>query len=84
MFESGIGGNFTTYIGAKTGKVYRLDENKIHYMGNKRSDILAEALKLEGALTIIPQEIYCKICGIVFEASPVSFDSETIIEAYEL
>jgi len=84
MFESGPGGEFETYIGSQTGTIYRLDLSQIHYHGASRPDLLAEAMKREGNLICVPEEITCKICGTVFSATTIPVDGEEFVEAYEI
>ena len=84
MFESGLGGDFETYIGADSGTIYRLDLGQIHYQGASRSDLLAEAIEREGNLICIPKEIRCKICGTIFSATTIPIDGEELVEAYEI
>ncbi len=55
MFESGLGGDFETYVGATSGTLYRLDLGKVHYQKMSREDILADALGKETRLIPIPQ-----------------------------
>jgi hypothetical protein len=84
MFESGVGGDFSTFVGAATGTLYRLDLAKVHYQKISEASLLAEAEKKEGMLSRVPEEIRCKICGTVFSARFIPIDGEEIIEAYEL
>ena len=84
MFESGGGGDFSTFVGAATDMIYRLDLGKVHYQKISEASLLAEAEKKEGKLRRLPEEIRCKICGTVFSASSVGSDGEEITEAYEL
>jgi hypothetical protein len=84
MFESGPGGNFSTFVGVATGAIYRLNLGKVHYQKIPEASLLAEAEKKEGKLSRVPEEIRCKICGTVFSARSVPVDGEEIIEAYEL
>lgn len=84
MFESGVGGDFSTFVGGATGKIYRLDLAKVHYQKIPESKLLAEAEQKEGKLSRVPEEIRCKICGTVFSARWIPIDGEEIIEAYEL
>lgn len=84
MFESGLGGDFETYLGAQSGTIYRLDLTKIHYGKRTRSDLLADATKTEGRLIHVPEEIRCKICGTVFTATSLPIDGEETIDAYEI
>jgi len=85
MFESGGGGDFSTYIGAKTGTVYRLDLGKIHYQKIPLSKLLSPAIDCEGALLEVPREIKCKICGSALAgAHTIGTDGEEMIEAHEL
>lgn len=84
MFESGVGGDFETYIGSKTGSIYRLNLTKLSYQKESHENLLKEALQLEESLRCIPLEIQCMICGNVFSAASVVVDSELMVEAYEL
>jgi len=84
MFESGVGGDFSTFVGAATGTIYRLDLAKVHFQNISESSLLAEAEKKEGRLRRLPEEIRCKICGTEFSARSVPIDGEEFIEAYEL
>lgn len=84
MFESGLGGDFETYVGATSGRLYRLDLGKVHYQKMSRENILADARKREERLVPIPQELRCKICGTVFTAKNVPIDGEETVDAYEL
>ncbi len=84
MFESGAGGDFSTFVGATTGAIYRLDLGKVHYQKISEASLLADAQKKEGSLSRMPEEITCKICGTVFSASSIPIDGEEVIEAYEL
>ncbi len=84
MFESGPGGDFATYIGKRTGAVYRLDRGKVHYQRIPLEALLSPALQQEGSLAPVPQEIRCKLCGNIFSAAPVPIDGEETVEAYEL
>jgi hypothetical protein len=84
MFESGPGGDFSTYIGARTGAIYRLDLGKVHYLGMSVTELLSPAIQTEGKLYQMPEEIRCKICGTVFSAVYIPIDSEEIVDAYEL
>lgn len=84
MFESGPGGDFSTFIGAVTGNVYRLDLGKVRYQHIPEASLLAEAERKEGRLIRVPEEIKCKICGAVFTARFIPSDGEEIIQAYEL
>jgi hypothetical protein len=84
MFESGPGGDFSTFVGAATGSIYRLDLGKVQYQQIPEASLLAEAEKNEGRLIRVPEEIRCKICGTVFSARSIPIDGEEIIQAYEL
>lgn len=84
MFESGGGGDFSTFVGAATGTIYRLDLGKVHYQKIPESSLLAEADKKEGKLIRVPEEVRCKICGTVFSGHTIGVDGEEVIEAYEL
>jgi len=84
MFESGMGGDFETYIGAASGTIYRLDLGKIHYQGKDRSVLLAQAINTEGHLICTSGEIRCKICGTKFTPTSIGVDGEEIVDAWEL
>jgi hypothetical protein len=84
MFESGPGGNFSTFVGVATGAIYRLDLGKVHYQKIPEASLLTEAEKREGRLNRVPEEIRCKICSTVFSARSIAVAGEEIIEAYEL
>jgi len=84
MFESGCGGDFSTYIGENTGAVYRVDLGKIYYQHMSLETLLAPALKVEEKLIHIPYGIKCKICGNVFHGSSMTVEGEEMIDAYEL
>jgi len=84
MFESGPGGDYSTFVGAATGAIYRLDLGKVHYQKIPEASLLSEAQKKEGGLRRLPEELACKICGAVFSASSIPIDGEEVIEAYEL
>ena len=84
MFESGAGGDLETYIGTKSGAIYRLDLTKLSYQKESRENFLKKALQLEESLRCIPLEIQCNICENVFSASSVVVDCELMVEAYEL
>ncbi len=47
MFESGSGGDFSTYIGRKTNSFYRLDLGKINYQDLNLADLLEPAIERE-------------------------------------
>lgn len=84
MFESGLGGDFETYVGRNSGSLYRLDLGQVHYQGKSRSDLLAEAIEAESELTLVPNELRCKICGAEFSATNIPIDGEETVEAYEI
>jgi len=84
MFESGAGGDFATYVGARTGASYRLDLGKLHYQEALLTELLAPALQREGSLTKLPDEVRCKLCGNVFSAVSIPLDGEEEVDAYEL
>ena len=84
VFESGPGGDFSTFLGAATGTLYRLDLAKAYHLKIPESALLAEAEKNEGRLIRVPDELGCKICGTVFSARSILIDREEIVESYEL
>ena len=84
MFESGPGGDFETYVGIRSGTIYRLDLGMIHYLHRSKTDLLSEAMGKEGKMICIPKEIRCKICGTIFAPTRIGIDGEEFIDAYEL
>lgn len=87
MFESGAGGDFATYIGETTKRIYRVALWKVYYQNQKLDQLIAPAVEIEGGKTKIrriPEEVKCKICGLIFEASTIGIDGEELIDAYEL
>jgi hypothetical protein len=86
MFEpGGLGGDFSTYFGKQTGTFYRLDLGKVHYQGKSLSELLSEAVQLEGDLLKVPDEIKCKLCGNVLNpVSSIPIDGEEVLDAFEL
>jgi hypothetical protein len=84
MFESGLGGDFKTYIGKTTGTIYRLDMNKIHYLNIELSDLLSTAYKVEGELRSIPEQVECKVCHSIFKADVISTSGYIEVNAVQL
>lgn len=87
MFESGPGGDFSTYIGQRTHDVYRVNLWQLHYLHKPLSELLSPAIEREGGvenLRHIPMQISCKVCGNVFNAEHCMVDGEEVIDAYEL
>jgi hypothetical protein len=87
MFESGGGGDFSTYVGKKTKNIYRVDLGKIHYLGISLNDLLLPAIEIEGGienLAAIPKQIQCKVCKTTFSAEHCMIDSEERVYAYQL
>ena len=84
MFESGPGGDFSTYIGGRTGTIYRVDLGKVYYLGASLAELLSPAVQREGRLTQVPDEIRCKLCAHVFSAASSAVDGEEVVDAYEL
>lgn len=87
MFESGAGGDFSTYVGQKTNSIYRLDLGKIHYLGKTLDQLLLPAIEHEGGITnlsAIPEQIKCKVCCTIFSAESCMADDEKFIDAFEL
>ncbi len=78
MFASGEGGDFSTFVGAATATIYRLDLGKLHYRNIPESELVAEAERKEGKLIRVPEEIRCKVCGMVFSARWIPIDGEEI------
>ncbi len=87
MFESGAGGDFATYIGETTGKIYRVNMSKVYYQNQELEKLVVPAIENEGGkskIRQIPEEIKCKICGSIFGTSNIGIDGEESIDAYEL
>lgn len=84
MFESGLGGDFLTFIGTRAESIYRVDLGKVHYQKMTLDELLLPALQQEESLRQVPKEIHCKLCGNVFSAVSIAIDGEEIIDAYEL
>jgi hypothetical protein len=87
MFESGPGGDFSTYIGQSTQNIYRVDLGQIHYLGKTLDQLLSSAIESEGGirnLVPIPEQLVCKVCGTVFSAECCMVDGEEVIDAYML
>ena len=83
-FESGVGGDFATYLGATTGSFYRLDLWQVHYMGRSVADLLAPAYQREGGaanLLCIPDQLQCKICGKALSTRSIAADGEETVTA---
>jgi uncharacterized OB-fold protein len=83
--SSGIGGDFSTYLGTSTGNFYRLDLGKVHYQKIPLAKCLSSALEREEKLLKVPDEIKCKLCGNVLNPiSSIQPDGEEIVDAFEL
>lgn len=87
MFESGPGGDFETFIGDKSGNIYRMDMHKVHYLNIESEELLEPAIALEGGndnLRNIPDAVKCKVCGSVSKAVPITFSGYIEVDAIEL
>ena len=87
MFESGAGGDFETYLGEKTGNIYRLDMHKVHYLNFSAEELLSQAITAEGGekyLRNIPDQVKCKVCKSLFRAMPIALSGEAKVKAIEL
>ncbi|WOH38227.1 hypothetical protein RI844_03035 [Thalassotalea fonticola] len=87
MFESGAGGNFETFVGDKTGNVYRVDMNKMHYLGMELGELLKPAIVIEdGVANIrnIPNEVKCKVCDSIAKMDTITCEGYVEVEAVEL
>jgi hypothetical protein len=87
LFESGLGGDFATFVGETTGSIYRASLDLIFYAKKDLNDLLAWAIEAEGGkdkLRRFPDEVKCKICGHVFKADRIGIDCEEMVEAYEI
>jgi len=87
MFESGMGGDFETYIGDSTKTIYRIDMHKVHYLNLSVEELLKQAIKAEGGthqIRNIPNQVACNNCKHIFYAAPISVSGETKVDAVEL
>jgi hypothetical protein len=86
MFEpASPGGDFSTYLGTRTGNFYRLDLGKVHYQKIPLKELLSPALEQEGKLLKVPDEIKCKFCGnLLNPVFSIPIDGEEILDAFEL
>jgi hypothetical protein len=87
MFESGAGGEFGTYVGDKTGTLYRLDMSSVNYLGKSVEGLLAPAVAAEegtGNLRSIPEQVECKSCGSIFSADTLTFGDDVAVVAHLL
>ena|ERR1700722_18764257 len=87
LFESGVGGDFATFVGERSGSLYRLDLGKVHYQRTPLAILLAPAVEREGgsdALSRLPENILCKVCGNVYAGTSMSIGREDVVSAYEL
>jgi hypothetical protein len=87
MFESGFGGDFSTYLGEATGSIYRVNMDLVHYGDKDLDEVLSWGIEHEGGkhnLRAVPGEIKCKICSNIYNAESVGLDKEGFAEVYEL
>jgi hypothetical protein len=84
-FGSGPGGSFGTYLGARTGNLYRLDLERIHVLGLSRDSALAEASAREGGkehILAIPEQLVCRFCKAGLAGCNVMPDREEVVHAF--
>jgi len=84
MFESGAGGEFSTYIGDTTNTIYRLNLTNARYSDVSTDTLLAPVISLENGqdnLREIPNKVICKACSSIFEATNIEFDQEVTVDA---
>ena len=82
---SGFVGDFSTYVGTRTGTFYLLYLEKVHYQKIPLKEFLSPALEREGKLLKVPDEINCKLCGNVLNpVSSIHTDGEDVVDAFEL
>lgn len=65
--------NFTTFYGAFSGTIYRLDESFVHYgVCTREAAIEPAALREHGADNVIelPGHIFCPHCNQIVEGQP--------------
>lgn len=87
MFESGPGGDFSTYIGQRTNSIYRVNIGQIRYLNKSLDQLLLPAIEHEGSvanLMAVPDQVKCKICGTFFRAECCMANGEEIVDAFDL
>lgn len=85
FFESGAGGDFSTYVGQNTGDLYRVDLLQVHYLGKTLLDLLSPVYAREGGpnhVRNVLEKIQCRICGNRFSAESVTADGEELVTAF--
>lgn len=86
LFESGMGGDFLTYVGKTTGSLYRVDVGITGYMGISLADVLAPAIEREGGSQHLwgGKQLQCKFCGKTFSWRTAHIDGEELVTAFLL
>ena len=85
FFESGAGGEFSTYVGQTTGALYRVDLLQVHYLGKNLLDLLSPVYAREGGpshLRSALEQLQCRICGSSFSARSITVDGEELVTAF--
>lgn len=78
-FESGLGGDFATYLGGKTGTTYRVE--CMYGSIESAEQKMAELEGGSGNVIRVPASVRCKMCGGPLNVANISIDSETFIDA---
>ena len=84
-FGSGSGGSFGTLRGARTGDLYRLDLERMHFHGLSRDSVLVEVVAREGGkehILAIPEQLVCKFCKAGMAGCRVMLDREEVVHAF--
>jgi len=85
FFESGAGGDFSTYVGQNTGDLYRVDLLQVRYLGKSLQDLLAPVRAREGGAIHVRnslEQLECKACGTTFSAIRIATDGEELVTAF--
>jgi hypothetical protein len=87
MFSSDSGYSFGTLVGLKSGSLYRVDLDQIHYQKKSWEVIVAPAIGAEGGpswVRRLPEQVYCAYCKAEFSAEHYIADVESSIEGVAL
>lgn len=84
---AGLGGDFESFLGLRSGAVYRLDLCKVHHLRLDRSTLLAAGAEREGGvgnLAKVHDEVPCSMCGQPLGKCSMLVDREEIGRVFEL
>ncbi len=87
MFESGMGGDFQTYMGEKTGDLYRINLELNTYLNIPLENLISPIIEREGdkhLIRKIPDNLKCKLCGMEFVGNPAFIDGEEQKSIFEV